>query len=172
MDKKIILALLLIVFSSAASADLLLNYEVSPTQVPLDQEIAISGKFVDDLNHSTNILCSYYITDANGIRLYRLSDTRTDMLGNFFQKLKMSEPRFTRGTDYNALTICDQGTATKGFLLGQRESIYHATLWEFGWLTNSDNLNTLFWFGGAAAIIILVIFGISRISKGINKRWG
>jgi hypothetical protein len=148
------------------------NYNASPSEVPLETELAISGTFVDDLNHSTNIICSYYITDQNGIKLYRMSDTRTDLQGNFFQKLRLTEPRFQRGEDYNALTICDQANATKQFLLGQREAVYHSTLWEFKWLTDPSNINPVFWFGLFAALLVVAILGIYYLSHKLNRKWG
>ena len=171
--KKIIFALLLFaILAGTASADIITNYEVYPAEVPLEQEVTISGIFVDDLNHSVNVICSHYITDSNGIKIHKMGDTRTGSQGEFFQKLRMTEPKFQRGEDYNALTICDQANATKQFLLGQREAVYHSTLWEFKWLTDPSNINPVFWFGLFAALAVVALLGIYFISRKLNRKWG
>jgi hypothetical protein len=81
----------------------------------------------------------------------------------------LTEPKFKRGTDYNAMAVCDEGTATKKFALGQRASAFHLAIWEIGWLSDEANVNLAFWIGLFIMVILGAIFGIKWIARKMQR---
>ena len=163
MKKIIILLILILVFSNFVLADTISNYNVS-SEVPLEKNLTISGTFLDDLNQSTNILCDFYILNSDDEKIYRLSSERTDLKGNFYANLQITETIFSRGSDYNVLTICDQADAISEFTVIQRETIYNPLLYEFKYITAEGNLFPIFLIGGFLLLIVLAFVYLKKVA--------
>lgn len=163
--KKIFSLLIFLLLCNFALADSIANYSVLE-EVPLDKYVTISGTFFDDLNQNTNILCDFYIENEYGEKIYRLSSERTDLKGNFYANLQITEKTFKRGYDYNALTICDQAEAISGFSVIQRETIYNPLLYEFRYITAEGNMFPIFLIGG---FLLLVVFAFMYLKKISDK---
>ncbi len=158
--------LLLISFGYASG---ITNYSVTP-QVNLGNEAIITGKYFNILK-TANVICSHYAIDSNtGEFVYRASDSMTDPTGFFYQKIKINEPKFKRGQDYNILTRCALDDATQKFTVVQRETVYNPLLWEFKWLTSGGNLNPVIWIAGLAILIITIALATFYIFRQAARR--
>ena len=161
--KKIFTLAIFFLLCNFVSADNIANYTVLD-EVPLDKYVTISGTFLDDLNQNTNVLCDFYILNENGEKIYRLSSRRTDLKGNFYSTLQITEKNFSRGSDYNALTICDQAESIAEFSVIQRETVYNPLLYEFKWITEGGNVYPIVIIGGFILLIVFAVLYLRRVS--------
>ena len=157
------------------ATDLIGDYIVQPKNVPLNQELSISGVFIDDINDSANRICSFYITTQDGNAIYRLSDQITDLTGNFYAFLEITEPRLKRGETYYMKTICGDAEIQQDFTVENRETIFQPVVWDFKWITDLGNINPLIWIGGGFFVVILIFFAarglINGVYYGIRRRF-
>jgi hypothetical protein len=168
MRKKIFAATILLLLSFCYAS--ITNYSVTP-QVNLGNEAIITGKYFNILK-TANVICSHYAIDSNtGQFIYRASDSTTDPTGFFYQKIKINEPKFKRGNDYNIMTKCGLDDATMQFTVVQRETVYNPLLWEFKWLTSGGNLNPVLWLALLGIIIIGGFFGTFWLFKRYTRRF-
>lgn len=161
--KKIILLVIFLLFCNFTLADSIINYDVL-SEVPLNNNLTISGKFLDDLNKNTNIYCDFYILNGVGKKIYRISSKKTDLKGNFYADLKITENYFKRGEIYTVLTICDQAEADANFFVTQKETIFNPLLYEFKWVTESGNVFPIILIGGFLLFFIIIIVYLHRVS--------
>lgn len=166
--KSMILLMALLIILPIGMSSFITEYKVTP-EIPLGQEMQISGIYIDDLNLNKNIYCEYRVFDTNNYEVYRASDSTTDLLGRFSKKIVVSEPTFKRGTDYNAVTICKYTTVASQFSIIQKEDLSHSLLWEFKYFTDTGNLYPVLFL----IIIIALIIGVPyTIHRWINSRSG
>lgn len=151
---KIILAFLLLLFSSFSTAAITDYNVVSP--IPLDQTLTISGKISPPIG---DVWCSFYITDINGNFFVRLTDEKTNAFGFFSTSYyKVTEPLLKRGFDYNATTLCGSDSATRSFRVDQLESFAHPLKEDFKFATARPNWEAIAKIG--SIILIVLIIGI------------
>jgi len=166
--KKIILLMALLLVLPIAIGSSIVDYMVTP-EIPLGQEIQISGIYIDDLNLNQNIYCEHRIIDGNNYEVYRASDSTTDLVGRFSKKIVVSEPIFKRGSDYNAVTTCKYTSVTAQFSIAQKEDISHSLLWEYKYLTDPANIFPILFI----IIILVLCIGVPyTIYRWIHTRGG
>lgn len=166
-NKKITLFLfgLMLFIPSANAIDLIADYTVTQT-VPLDNYIAISGTFVDDLNADSGVQCDFYFSQGN-TEIYRLTSENTDERGHFFSRARLTSTVFNIDEDYNVTTVCGTGTATSQITIAQRETPYQDIASWWLWLTNPETIFLPILITVLAFLIILVIYFIySGLKQG------
>lgn len=156
MEKKIIFVLLLLCLLPLFNADTISNYNVK-NPVNLGQEVTAFGLFTDDANVNGDVICSFYLLDENNVLIDRADDQYTDSLGYFMSKFVITEPDFKRDSNYQVRTVCGNASSDANFLVSQRESISHTGSKEFDYITQQENLDTIFIWG--IFIIIFLVIG-------------
>jgi hypothetical protein len=153
--KKFLLIFFSIFLCSFVFSDSIENYRVL-TQVPLNQNLTIYGEYHADVN--VDVLCAAYIFDIKNldvnVAVVRLKDQYTFSDGSFYNQIKIEEPLFQRGIDYNAITKC--GTTETGavFSVAQKEDIVA------GFTPASISNDIRFWVDSNNQIsAILLLFG-------------
>lgn len=161
--KKIILILGLILFASFVHADIIADYSM-PSTVPLDDYIAVSGTFIDDLNLNSNSQCDLYLS-KDGIEIYRFTSQNTDLRGHFFFRSELPTNVFTIGEDYNVTAVCGTGTATNQITITQRRTPYEEIASWWLWITNPETIFLPLLIGGLVFFIALVIYLIYKAMR-------
>jgi len=139
--RKLIILLLILSFCTSAHA---IIYSVSTNEnVPLGEKLIITG----DYNES-NVLCSFYIKDLNGITIERLSDEYTFSNGSFYSERVITEPPYFRTSDYNVIVMCENSRNDATFSVIQRRGVSDFFFGE------------LFYFMGEGEMIVYFIAGL------------
>lgn len=151
--KKALFLVFLIIFSSFAFADSISNYRVSPS-IPLNQNLTIYGVY----SGGQDILCAFYVFDNSAMdynkTIIRLNDNYTFSDGSFYNELKIEEPLFKRGIDYNAVAKCGTTEIGSIFSVAQKEEIVA------GFSPDSIASDFRFWIDSDNQIsVILLLFG-------------
>lgn len=151
MKKLMLLLIFSLILSAASAADIIADYSI-PSTVSLDDYLAVSGTFIDDLNNSANAQCDVYF-EKDGIEIYRFTSQNTDLRGHFFFRSKIPSNAFKIDEDYNVLAVCGTGTATQQITVTQRKTPYNELAGWWLWLTNPE---TIF-----LPILIIIVFAIA-----------
>lgn len=148
-NKTVAVLALLILFSGSALADSISNYTV-PNNIPLNDTLTIYGKY----NTGSDVLCAFYIFDLqnNDLNraLIRLNDQYTFSDNSFYNEIKITEPLFRRGIDYNAITKCGTTEIGKKFTVTQSEQVLP------GKTADSLKLDWAFWTSGDNSITVVM----------------
>lgn len=166
MKKTIILFLMITLLFPLANAAIQ-NYRV-PSQIPLNEVLSIDGKISTDQN---GVKCSFQIYDTNGNLIDRLTDEYTAGSGIFSSAYyKVSEPKFLRSFDYNAVTTCNSDRIGSVFTVGQKQVLLaHELNQESGFIGSSGNIDSTYLIGSIILFIILILFiGYSAYLKVKN----
>ena len=170
MENKVICVLVFITLISCFvySADSITNYSIKPN-VPLGENITAFGNFVDDANVHANVLCSLYLKNVgDGALVDRADDVYTDARGTFSFILPLNEPNFLRDENYEAQVVCGDATESLYFIAGDRRSIEHLASNEFEYLTEAENVESLFAWG-IVGVILIFFFGGCYLLWKVNN---
>lgn len=173
--KKILLLAALLLISSFAFADSIVDYTV-PSTIPLNTNLTIYGVY--DATSNSEILCSFFIFDTvDGNKLViRLSDEYTLSDGTFSSlEYQITAPLFRRGFDYNAFTKCGSTTVSTTFYVDQKEELVAGITpenvrWDILWFVNPENTQTLFLVGLFILVIAFIGFGLANDIKTVSLR--
>jgi len=167
--KKIILILaLLLFFSTTTSADIIADYSM-PSTVSLDDYLAVSGTYIDDLNLNANAQCDVYFEKDN-IEIYRFTSQNTDLRGHFFFRSKIPSNVFKIGEDYNVMATCGTGIAVQQITVAQRKTPYDEVAGWWLWLTNPETIFLPILIISAIALLAFValfVYGLFK-QKRVN----
>lgn len=164
MVKKVFLALIfLAVLLQPVVAEEITGYNV-PAVVPLNQTLTIFGLY----SEGGEQLCAFFIFDADGDQnqaIIRLSDEYTFEDGSFYAEYNLTEPKFRRGEDYNAVTKCGAAVSFTTFYVGQKEDI----IW--GISTAGIRTDFAFWLDRensfTVVLALLAILVIAALAYGV-----
>lgn len=171
--KKVILLLLicslLSLFAMPAFADSITNYTIK-NQVPLNQNLTITGNFTADSNVNANVLCSFYLQDQYYTLIARADDQYTDSKGNFASIFKVTEPDFPRETSFRAKTVCGNAEAIETFTVMQKQEAID--IFGFKFFPQGALLDTKYFTDPANTGILVIIFAtILILGGGIVAVW-
>jgi hypothetical protein len=111
-------------------------------------------------------VCSFSVVDDKNNIVWLLSDEKVSSQGLFRTNyLKLEEPLFKRGYDYNLHVYCGSDFASKRFSIIQRESIAYAVKQEFNFITQRGNFDAVLVVGGAIVFIVacgLILFAFYK----------
>ena len=147
-------------------ADSISGYVV-PSSVPLGQTITASGIFSD----ANSTLCSFYFFDANtGALVTRATSQYSSTTGRFaLAGFPITEPRFKRDSNYLLQSECGSASASLSFVVTQRETVAFIGQQEFDYLTDNENLDTVF-IWGSMILFFGFIFGLFWFIIKVAKR--
>jgi hypothetical protein len=150
--KKLLLLLLLFALLGFVFSDSITSYVV-PSSVSLGQTITASGLYSD----ANTTLCSFYFFDASsGALVTRATSQYTSGTGRFaLAGFPITEPRFKRDSNYLLQSECGNASASLSFVVSQRETVAFWGQQEFNYVTNNENLDTVFIWG---AIVLFAGF--------------
>ena len=154
--RKIFLLLILFASLGFVFSDSITSYVV-PSSVPLGQTITASGIYSD----SNTTLCSFYFFNTDtGDLVTRATSQYTSGTGRFaLAGFPITEPRFKRDSNYSLQSECGSATANLSFVVTQRETVAFVGQQEFDYLTNNENVDTVFMWG-AMFLFFGFIFGL------------
>lgn len=155
--KKILMLAVLICLASLVSADMLTELNI-PTEIHLGETITIFGVFSDTSGNDANVLCSFYILDANAKLVERPDDEFTDGTGRFSSSsLTLKQPPFFQGTDYNVAVVCDTAVDSRTFEAQNFRDVAFNFFTAFEWTFLEKNRDTFFIFIVFAAIFVVFL---------------
>jgi len=158
--KKLLIVLAILFLGVLASADSISQYKIQST-IYMNELITITGVFDDGGGSDANQLCSFYILDMNGYLIERPDDEYTDGLGRFSSSsLRLTQPPFFVGEDYNVVTICDIAQTDSNFQAGNLRDVAFGVSMSWAWLTDRKNIDTFFVFGGILIFVLLFTGGM------------
>jgi len=166
MRFKIVLVISLIFLIGFVFADSLEQVKIKSV-VPLNENLTISGNYVT-ANENAGILCSFKIFDVQTTEKYlieRLSDEYTFSDGSFSSKIKITEPLFQRGFDYNVVVCCASVCFDQNFYVDQKDDMAFginagSLTMDLAFWTDPENSFTAFWM---LVIILMASYFIFRI---------
>lgn len=139
------------VFLMSFSSSAIIDYNVA-SPVPIGYNLTAIGRV--SIVPADGI-CSFSIVDDKNNIVWIPSDEKVSSQGLFRTNyLKLEEPLFKRGFDYNLHVYCGSDFASKKFSIIQRESIAYAIKQEFNFITQRGNFDAVLIVGGA-----IVFFG-------------
>ena len=155
--KRIILLLFVItLFGAFVLGDAITNYKV-PYEVPLGLNVTATGTFLDADGNAAAELCSFYFFDDAGVLVKRATDQYSTTTGRFAMSgFPITEPVFKRDTNYRLRSECGSATADANFRVVQRETIAHTGTYEWEYLTNRENLDTILIWGAGITFLAFV----------------
>lgn len=160
MKKVLIVFLVMLLFGTfVLGSQSITNYKVSP-RVSMGLNATATGLFEDTNGAVSGQLCSFYFYDLNGVLIVRATDQYSSGTGRFTMVgFPVTEPTFKRGQSYTLRSECASASADQNFIVAQRETISAPASQEFEYITNPENVDTLF-IWGAFFIFVLFVLGI------------
>lgn len=159
-----------LLLSFVLSAPAISDYAV-PTSVPLGGMISATGIYSNDGGNVNAVLCSFYFFDSLGVLVpKRATDQYTTGSGRFsLVNFTPQEPFFKRGQTYSLLTDCNGAVADQNFLIAQRETIADPASKEFEYITNPENVDTVFIWAILVLVIVFIGLGIIFLFKVVLR---